>query len=54
MEGRLTGISTAQPRVSEKPSGKATQPGLTKTGLKFRNWKVIQDTALWLGYLAAP
>lgn len=54
MEGRLTGISTIQPRVSEKPSGKATQPGLTKTGLKFRNWKVIQDTALWLGYLAAP
>lgn len=54
MEARRTGISTTQPRVSEKPSGKATRPGLTKTGLKFRNWKVIQDTDLRLGYLVAP
>lgn len=54
VEGRLTGISTAQPRVFEKLSGKATQPGLTKTGLKFRNWKVIQDMPVGLGYLAAP
>lgn len=54
MEGKLTGISTTQPRVSQKPSGKATQPGLTKTGLRSRNWKVIQDAALGWGYLAAP
>lgn len=54
MEGRLTGISSTQPRVTQKPSGKATQPGLTKTGLKSRNWKVIQDAALGWGYPSAP
>ena len=54
MEGRLTGISTTQPRVTQKPSGKAAQPGLTKTGLKSRSWKVIQDAALGWGYLSAP
>lgn len=42
----MTGIRTAQSRGSEKPSGRASRPGLTKTGLEFRNWKVIQDTDL--------